>query len=205
MTPTTIREHYQQLFKDNGPGPQAVQYSSRESQWKRFEVLCQISNSMNSVLDVGCGLGDLFQFFIEKEKVCTYLGVDFVDEFIHHAKERFKERSQASFRRFDARKEHLPKDFDYAILSGVFNNKTDDNASFMKRVIRDMYEAAKCGVAFNAMSTYVDYRDENLYYSDPRQIFDYCKSKLTKRIVLRHDYCVKTDSIPFEYTIYLYK
>jgi hypothetical protein len=75
----------------------------------------------------------------------------------------------------------------------------------MLNTIKKMYEVCGKGVAFNAMSTYVDFQADDLYYSDPLEIFDYCKRNLTRKVVLRHDYLVKENSIPFEYAIYLYK
>ena len=75
----------------------------------------------------------------------------------------------------------------------------------MISTIDKMFLACEKGISFNAMSTYVDYQDEILYYSNPLDIFDYCKRNLTRKVVLRHDYLVKADSIPYEYTIYLYK
>jgi len=75
----------------------------------------------------------------------------------------------------------------------------------MINTIHKMFSACKKGVAFNAMSTYVDYRDEILYYSNPMEIFDYCKRNLTRNVILRHEYLVKENSIPYEYTMYLYK
>ena len=81
----------------------------------------------------------------------------------------------------------------------------ENNQEFMYQTIGKMYDACEKGVAFNAMSTYVDYQDEDLYYSDPLKVFDYCKKNLTSRVVLNHDYLVKSDSIPFEYTMFLYR
>ena len=68
-----------------------------------------------------------------------------------------------------------------------------------------MFEAACKGVAFNALSTYVDYHDAGLYYCDPLALFDHAKRHLTERVSLRHDYRVKPDCIPFEFSLYLLK
>jgi len=57
----------------------------------------------------------------------------------------------------------------------------------------------------NPNSNYVDYQDDKLYYSNPVKIFDFCKTTLSGRVVLRHEYQTKPNLIPFEYTIYVYK
>jgi hypothetical protein len=71
--------------------------------------------------------------------------------------------------------------------------------------IKSMFNACTKGIALNAMSTYVDFQADNLYYTDPLEIFDYCKRNLSRKVTLRHDYLVKENSIPFEYCIYVYK
>ena len=174
------------------------------SQWKRFEVLTGISENINSLIDLGCGMGHLYNFLLERDFRGSYLGLDFVSEFIEIACEKYH-KSSVRFEVFDIRKDILPNGFDYIILNGVFNNKMSDNKEFMLDTINKLFKASGKGVAFNAMSTYVDYYDENLYYSNPLEVFDFCKKKLPGKVVLRHDYLVKKSSIPFEYTIYLYK
>jgi hypothetical protein len=60
-------------------------------------------------------------------------------------------------------------------------------------------------LAFNALSTYVDYIDEHLNYLDPAAMLDFCKTELSARTVLRHDYLLKEGVIPYEFTMYVYK
>ena len=135
----------------------------------------------------------------------TYLGLDFVPPFIDHDISKYRNDRRARFQLFDIATEDFPRGYDYLFLSGVFNNRTDTNKQFMLDTIIKMFDACNKGVAFNAMSTYVDYYDDALYYSDPLDTFDFCKKTLTRKVTLRHDYIVRDNSIPFEYTIYLYR
>ncbi|MCX8080341.1 MAG: class I SAM-dependent methyltransferase [Bacteroidia bacterium] len=201
-----IKEHYRELFKKHGASPHAVQYSDRKSQYRRFEILCEIDKNITSVTDFGCGLADLFVYLRESKNFQgKYLGLDFVPEFIDYNKKHFAQYANASFLQFDINKDTLNIKNDYVILSGVFNNKSDNNEEFMFSTIKKMYDACLKGVAFNAMSTYVDYFDENLFYIDPLKVFDFCKKNITSKVTLRHDYLVKENSIPFEFCIYLYR
>ena len=95
--------------------------------------------------------------------------------------------------------------YDYVFLSGVFNNIMENNWEFMKLTLRKMFNACNKGIAFNAMSTYVDYFDEELFYVDPCKVFDFCKKELSSKVTLRNDYLIKENSIPFEFAIYVYK
>jgi len=200
-----IKKHYQQLFAQHGDSPDAVQYSDRITQFKRFEVLSQVAHKLNSVVDIGCGLGHFYEYLKEGQPDVKYLGLDFVDEFIEASKTKYADNERTSFKQFDLTKDVIPAGYDYVVLSGVFNNKSSNNNEFMLNGINSMFNACTKGIAFNAMSTYVDFQADNLYYTDPLEIFDYCKRNLSRKVTLRHDYLVKENSIPFEYCIYVYK
>lgn len=200
-----IKKHYQQLFAQHGDSPDAVQYSDRITQFKRFEVLSQVAPKLNSAVDIGCGLGHFYEYLKEAQPDVKYLGLDFVDEFIEASKIKYANNEHTHFKQFDLTKDAIPTGYDYILLSGVFNNKSTNNKEFMLNGINTMFNACEKGIAFNAMSTYVDFQTDNLYYTDPLEIFDYCKRNLSLKVTLRHDYLVKENSIPFEYCIYVYK
>lgn len=199
-----VKSHYQQLFERYGDSPRAVQWGDLETQKARFEILAQIAPTLDSVIDVGCGLGHLYEHLKTREPELRYLGLDFVEEFVLAARQKLA-TEHIKFQIFDLLKDPLPEGYDFALLSGVFNNAMDDNWGFMKQALSTMYAGAQRGIAFNAMSTYVDYQDDGLFYVDPCKVFDFCKKSLGRRVVLRHDYFVRDGSIPFEFAIYVYK
>lgn len=201
-----VLNHYKELYAKHGNSPHSVQYSDQKTQYKRFEVLTEVAPSYNSITDFGCGLADLY-IYLKKHKGFNgqYLGLDFVPDFIKTNKIEFANNNQVDFEIFNLREDQLRIHHEYGILSGVFNNLMDDNESFMLEGIRKMFNSCSKGIAFNAMSTYVDYQDKNLYYSDPLKVFDFCKRELSKKVVLRHDFETKENIIPFEYCIYVYK
>ena len=49
------------------------------------------------------------------------------------------------------------------------------------------FNACSEGFAIDMLTSYVDYKEEHLYYYSPEQLFSYAKT-LTKRVALRHDY-----------------
>jgi len=198
-----LKQYYQELLIKHGPSPEAVQHIHKSSQYKRFEILTSIAKKNDSIVDIGCGLGDMFQYLTEQKFSGRYLGLDFVEEFIMLAKKKYSPR--ASFQQCDLLTEEVPSGYDYIILSGVFNNKMQNNHEFMLTTLEKMFSSCKKGIAFNAMSTYVDYQDDNLYYTDPLYIFDFCKKKLSRNVTLKHDYILKQGSIPYEYTIFVYR
>ena len=149
------------------------------------------------VLDLGCGLGDFYQFLIQRGIRPHYTGYDITPEFIEHAQARFPE---AHFEVRDVQTEGIPEKFDYVVSSQTFNNRLahEDNMKVMQDVLRIGYQASDKGMAIDMFTSYVDFREERLFYYSPEEIFRFSKT-LTKRVLLRHDYPL------FEFTVYLYR
>lgn len=205
QTKKDLMHAYQERLRAHGPSSQAVQYADRSSHFARFAVLAEVDTQMTSVLDVGCGLGDFCHYMRARGSFVRYHGVDIVPEFVALANDAFAADPAASASELDAESDTLPTGFDYVILSGVFNNAMEDNWSFIRNTLRRMWAAANKGIAFNAMSSYVDYRDDGLFYIDPMQVFAFCKTELGGHPILRHDYSVREGGFPFEFAVYLYK
>ena len=202
----SVKQHNTQLYQKFGPSPQAVQWSSKQTQKKRFEVLCNILKKTDSVIDIGCGLGDMLEFLRnEKNFTGRYLGLDFVPDFINYANAKFQNDTKAEFSIFDINNDTLPNNFDTIMMSGVFNNLMDDNWKFITNTLQKIFQATNRVVSINALSTYVDYQDSGLYYTNPIELFDFCKTEISPKLTLHHDYLVKENSIPFEFTMHLYK
>ncbi|HOW58904.1 MAG TPA: class I SAM-dependent methyltransferase [Candidatus Omnitrophota bacterium] len=196
-----MESYYKRLFETHGDTPQAVQYSDQITQERRFKVLTEIAdlNDMH-ILDFGCGTGHLATFLKAQDTRCSYTGVDLVQEMLDCGKKKHPEHQFL-------KPEELSKgqQFDYAFISGVFNLKTEDNRSFYQRIIKDCFNRIRKGLAFNMMSSYVDYFDPQLFYEKPETVFQFIKEKISPFVVLRNEYQVKKNVIPFEFTIYVYK
>lgn len=195
-----IKKHYAELLSQHGDSAESAQYSSRESQENRFEVLTAIAplNDLK-ILDFGCGTGHLATFLEKKNIQVDYTGVDVVEEFFTYGREKHPDQ------RFGRLSDFADESFDYAFVSGVFNNKIEDNQSFYEATLIDLFARVKYGVAFNMMSKYVDYEDQDLFYVFPEEIFEFAKRMLTPYVCLRNDYLVKQNSVPFEFAVYAYK
>jgi 2-polyprenyl-3-methyl-5-hydroxy-6-metoxy-1,4-benzoquinol methylase len=157
-------------------------------------VLTEIGNLNGcSVLDVGCGFGDLCGFLIKRGIKVKYTGYDINPKFIRIAKETYP---NVRFEVRDIEECEIKNKFDWVFASGVFEFKL--LAPYVKKMIRKMFEACKRGVAVDFMSSYVDFKTEDNYFASPEKMFSFCKT-LSRRVVLRHDY------MPFEFCVYVYK
>lgn len=196
-----IKKFYKNEFTIHGDSHSSVRYASKESQWKRYDILAQIGNLENkSILDYGCGTGHLLEYLNEKAiGIKDYIGVDILPEFLQVAKKKFPSAT------FLESLNDYNRPFDFGIVSGTFNDTLSDNRNFWQQAISELFKGCREGVAFNLMSKYVDYENPNLYYESPNYVLDFVKRNLSPFVTLRHDYLCKADSVPYEFSVYVYK
>jgi len=197
--------HYNELFETHGDNEKSVQYADKVSQWSRFYMLTKLLPKNTSILDFGCGLGDLLLFMRKNDFKGQYLGLDIVPAFIKNNNQKFSSDTKSMFKTFTPEEENLPSSYDFVVQSGVFNNKRDDIIEFTFQTLEAMYDSSRLGISFNMLTKYVDYQDENLSYFDPSEIFDFCKKKLNGHPVIFHNYLVREKSYPHDFTITLFK
>ena len=202
-----IHTIYKNLYLKHGDSVTAVKSRNQKQQFMRFEHLmgCLNIKKNESLLDVGCGLGDLAKYLKDNKIECDYLGVDFLDSFIQTASKKYKNHSRTKFLKLDIDKDLFPKNYDWLVLSGLLNDKDINSDKFMTKIITKMFKASRKGIVFNSLTKYVDYEDKKLFYSYPDKIFKYCVTNLSKYIVLKTNYQTKKNTIPFEYTMAVFK
>ena len=196
----TDKEHailrYAKRTAEFGPTAQALGWRDREQQELRFQILAEIGDlDGKSVLDVGCGFGDFYDYVAAQGKQVDYVGVDISPDLLAVARER---HPQARFEERDILMEPMQEHFDYVIESGVFNHILRDNEGFVRQMLASMFEMSRVGMAANMMTTHVDYQEEQLHYYDPDEYIDYCKT-LSPHVAIRQDYPL------YEFTIYTYR
>lgn len=200
----TLKRNYSELVSKHGDGPEAVQQRDVSTQERRMESLLQVGDIHKAkILDFGCGTGH-FLSVIEKLHGFEgeYVGYDITPGLIDVAKKKFPES------RFEVRnifEEGVPEDFDYVFISGVFNNRVGENWGWMTDALEILFQRTNKGLAFNNLTTYVDYFDDGLFYVDPCDVFNFCKEVLSPLVTLKHDYCVKENVVPFEFSTFVYR
>jgi SAM-dependent methyltransferase len=192
-----IIERYRQRLGQFGKDVRALASGTVERQRVRFEVLAGVGSLEGaSILDLGCGFADFYDYLRQRGVSVDYTGYDISPDLIDLAKGRFPE---ARFEIRDIQESGFAGAYDYIVCSQTFNNllRNENNLSLVKDVLARCYAACRKGMAFDMLTTYVDYREDHLFYYEPETIFRFCKS-LTKRVTLRHDYPL------FEFTVFLY-
>lgn len=197
-----VKEYYTEKIKNNGVGAKGVDWNSKESQYLRFEQLCNVINKDQfSIIDYGCGYGELINYIDAKYSKYDYFGFDISDEMLAEAQKLFQANSNVKFS-----SQLNENKTDYVIASGLFNVKlnlatNEEWLAYILETLNNMNSLSVNGFSFNALTKYSDndYMKDYLYYSDPLFLFDYCKRNFSKNIALLHDYDL------YEFTIIVRK
>ncbi|NBO71506.1 MAG: methyltransferase domain-containing protein [Bacteroidetes bacterium] len=187
-----VCEYYTNKLEKFGDTHLGVDWNSKASQYLRFEQLSKVINENQfSVLDYGCGYGELVNYLSQVENFeMTYFGYDISKEMLRQARSIFKYRQNVAFLGSLQKQK-----FDFVIASGVLNvklNLASDNEwlDYVITMLNQMNELSVKGFSFNALTVYSEkkYMKDYLYYADPIFLFDYCKKHFSKDVALLHDY-----------------
>jgi SAM-dependent methyltransferase len=189
---------YTDLIEHYGVDVRAMNWASRESQQLRFSVLAQVGQLRGTrVLDVGCGMGDLFGWLKEAGVDVEYTGIDITPKMIETARERFPKENFEVKSLHDIQSEKT-ECYDYGIASGIFYYRQIEPFEFMKEMVTHLFRICNTAIAFNSLSAWATEKEGGEFYADPLETLTFCRT-LTPWIVLRHDYHAR------DFTIYLYK
>lgn len=199
MTPDDVRaivRAYSDRYARCGVSAETLGWGRKDRRRLRFEVLCSLwALDGASVLDFGCGFGDLCGYLRETRTGVQYLGLDINAELVEVAR-----RLQPSGR-FDVANllDDGPRpEMDYVFASGVFNDRIGDNWAFIERAFEAFNRVARNGFAANFLSAKVDYRYPDAYYAEPADVLNLCY-RYSRNVVLRND------CMPFEFTVFVNK
>lgn len=187
----SVAKLYSRSLAEHGVTPRGVGWGDEDTHRLRFEKLSAVIADLRTpvtINDLGCGYGALYEYLSDRSvTVSHYRGYEISDEMIAEARRR------------------LPRDgvelvlgstlsaaADYSFASGIFNVRLErDEESWQGYVLETldrMHEHSEKGFAFNLLSSYVDYREDHLYYGDPCFFFDHCKRRYSRYVTLLHDY-----------------
>ena len=179
----------------HGPNWRGLGWQSQRSQRRRFAVLSEVGPLANTrVLDIGCGVGDLYHYLLRRRIPVTYTGFDILPEMVAHARRRYPE---AQFEVRDVLQGLGPERFDYVLCSGAFNVNFGRNVAAVQEILGELLRCCIRGVAINFLSTRASERDAILFNYDPEALFAYCQT-LTPHVRLLEGY------LSNDFTLYLY-
>jgi trans-aconitate methyltransferase len=194
----TIRHYHQHRSDTFQIGTvEALGWRAESSQIKRFEVIATVGDLTGStLLDIGCGYGDLKGYLDQIYSDFTYIGIDQMPEFISEAKRRYGDYPDTYFYQTDFTTVEFPI-VDYVIASGALAYRCQ-NRDFHFDMIRKMYKAANRAVAFNMLDAARFPEHDLLIGHDIGKIEQFCKS-LSRRVKIITGYAAD------DFTVIIYR
>jgi SAM-dependent methyltransferase len=202
-----IVRHYEKRFDEHGATFKGMDWPNAQDLRVRFTVMLGVIRKEHAqsatILDLGCGVGLLVDMMKEVNRfnAAAYRGIDMSGKMIEVAAHRHPD---ACFEERDILKlPLLPKSVDYVILNGVLTEKVTLSQRAMEsyacQLIKAAYDASIRGIAFNVMSSHVDWRRRDLFHWPLDRAVKMLVKECSRHIVARMDYGL------YEQTIYVYR
>ena len=119
-------------------------------------------------MDFGCGLAHLYEHIRLRPKLSAqviYTGSDISSKFVEACRLKYP---NLKFTYFDVLQSDIPETVDYIVMNGVVTEKRnlsfDYMFSFMCKVLERTFKFVERGIAFNIMSSAVDYERDDLLH-----------------------------------------
>jgi SAM-dependent methyltransferase len=177
--------------------PKSLHWVDYPSQARRFKPLvADLDLEGKSILDAGCGLGDLLPYIYAKANHFDYLGMDINQDFIDVARKRY---GGHTFKVGDPFGRRLLHSFDVVISSGVMNQNVPNWFEGRQKMIRGLWANTKEVLAFNmAGSVNPLPADSLIAYADARDILDFC-------LTMTGNVDLKTGYLPHDFTVIMHR
>jgi SAM-dependent methyltransferase len=182
---------YNQRLAEHGYNPLSLGWTKRKHFLRYHALLNNWKFNGESILDFGCGFGDLYKYITANRLLLKYEGVDINQQLVEVGK---REIPGINLRVGDLAFDQRKNCYDYIVSSGVHNYKISDNWGFIQWTFDKFYNMARSGFAINFLSNRVEFEKTELYYADPVRILELAYS-YSNNVVIRNDY------MPFEFTV----
>jgi SAM-dependent methyltransferase len=201
-----IVSHLEDCLARHGDTHRGVDWPKAEDVPIRHEVMLGVVRDWPAdrdlrVLDFGCGTSAFYEYLVECKIPLNYVGLDISERFIEVSRRKFPENEYHCVDVLDG--PHGLSEFDYIVMNGVFTERCgippEEMLSYFKRVLCAVFPLARIGLAFNVMSSHVDWERDDLFHLPHDLLAEYLTSELSRHYVIRADYGL------YEYTVYVYR
>ena len=186
----SITAYYDRLAEKLSDDARAAGWQSSRTQNLRFLSLSLIADlSESTILDVGCGVGDLYVFLKTEFHGFQYHGIDLSQKMIERAQEKHPEASFSADNLF-AFSEKKASSYDYVLASGAFSYKVPKPMHYLRECIVEMQKLSKKGIAFNLLSEQAPSElkvQSRFHYYNPVEVLALCL-EFTPYVELKHHY-----------------
>jgi SAM-dependent methyltransferase len=178
----------------HGTTSASVGWPDAAAQRLRFDKLAYViaydpPGDAITVNDWGCGYGAMFRYLDDRPDVRLdgYYGYDISEQMLQAAR-AFVDDPRARW----IHGADVTETADYSFVSGTFNVRLQAGEAawqgHIEDTLRGLAQRSRRGFAFNLLTTYVDWRQDDLFYGDPGHFFRFCRQNLSRYVTLLHDY-----------------
>lgn len=182
------KQHYQKSFAKHGVSPKSLQWASYRAAARRYRTLTDsLEIEGKTVLDAGCGMGDLLPYLYARANEFNYLGVDITPEFIAIARDRY---AGHIFEAADPFADNFKGAFEVVLCCGVLNDNKGDWMSRRKQMIQKLWDMTGDTLAFNMAGFHGASSTDTVTkvaYAPIDDIVAFCKT-LTTHVAVKDDY-----------------
>ena len=172
MSRRAIRAHYEPRIARHRENYKILDWASPATQRARFQVLTDnVPLGGKSLLDVGCGLGDLWAHLCHRGIEARYTGVDILDAMVRQAQ---RQHPGVHFVHADIFESNPfgPRAFDVVFASGIFNLNLGNNLAFLPVALGRMFEIVREHVVFNLLHVRSAGINRQYAFYDPQAVLE---------------------------------
>jgi SAM-dependent methyltransferase len=173
----------------------------------RYRVMLEVMDGAHhhapqTLLDFGCGASHLLDYMRRRGiDGIRYSGLDVSDRFIELSRSKYPDIDYYHVDVLEA-PDSLPE-ADWIVMNGVFTAKVslsyDQMWDYFRRLLHVVFGKARMGIAFNVMSTQVDWERDDLFHLPMDRLAEFLARDISRHFVIRHDYGL------YEYAAYVYR
>jgi len=192
------KKSYQAAITQHGDSLKSLYWASYKTAAQRYkELLVDVNLEGKTILDVGCGTGNLIPYLLAKCDNFSYRGIDIMSEFISQANTSYP---GFNFAVADFWAKEYQETADIVVTCGTLNFAILDIGK-RKEMVKKMFEQSKVATIFNMAGQHPIKKPLSksglIGYTDALEILNYCFT-LTSKVVFRHHYH------PNDFTIVLF-
>jgi 2-polyprenyl-3-methyl-5-hydroxy-6-metoxy-1,4-benzoquinol methylase len=151
-----VTRYYERLLRQHGRTPQALAERADDKDLEFYQHLFQgieLPNSL-SVLDIGCGMGDLIDFLQMRQlSISSYLGIDLVGPFIEQCQHEYLPPCEFRKANFISRSFAPAERFNLVVNMGVLVSRVINYHAYVEHCIAKMIALSTKYVLFNVITS----------------------------------------------------
>jgi SAM-dependent methyltransferase len=203
-------EYCEEWLERHGDSPQGVGWTRPSQVRGRYRAMLDLVRRDEvgkvgepvELLDFGCGAAHFYEFLVEEPLPgLRYTGLDLSDRYLGLSRAKHPD---VEFIKLDVLQPSGPlPSFDYVVMNGIFTSKAelgyDEMWQYLRRLVSATFPMARKGLAFNVMTTHLDWERDDLFHVPFDQMASFVRDELSQHFAFRQDYGA------YEYTTYVYR